>query len=113
MVLGMALPLSLLFPWLDRTRLLVPADILQRAIPLAPAVEATHRHDLLNDAVYQFIPWELEVRHALSDLRLPLWSDDLEGGSSPWVNPQASPLSPIAMPARACPSSTSCWSRWR
>ncbi len=103
MVLGIVLPLMLLFPWTDQTRLLVPADILQRAIPLPPGVKATHRHDLQNDAVYQFIPWELEVRHALSDLRLPLWSDDLEGGSSPWVNPQASPLSPIAMPARALP----------
>jgi hypothetical protein len=103
MILGIALPLLLLFPWMDPTRLLVPADILQRAIPLPPEVEATFRHDLLNDAVYQFLPWELEVRHALSDLRLPLWSDDLEGGSSPWVNPQASPLSPIAMPARALP----------
>lgn len=101
--LGIALPLVFLFPWIDRTRLLVPADILQQAIPLAPGVEASHRHDLLNDAVFQFLPWELEVRHALSDLRLPLWSDDLEGGSSPWVNPQASPVSPIAMPARALP----------
>lgn len=101
--LGIALPLLLLFPWIDRTRLLVPADILKRMIPLAPQVETTHRHDLLNDAVLQFLPWELEVRHALSDLRLPLWSDDLEGGSSPWVNPQASPASPIAMPARALP----------
>lgn len=103
MALGIALPLLLLFPWIDRTRLLVPADILKRAIPIAPGVEATYRHDLLNDAVYQFIPWELEVRHALSDLRLPLWSDDLEGGSSPWINPQAAPVSPIAMPARGLP----------
>ena len=93
----------LLFPWIDRTRLLVPADILQRAIPAPAQVRDDHRHDLQNDTVYQFIPWELEVRHALSDLRLPLWSDDLEGGSSPWVNPQASPISPIAMPARALP----------
>ncbi|HET9229493.1 MAG TPA: hypothetical protein VFR31_22625 [Thermoanaerobaculia bacterium] len=99
--IGMALPLVFLFPWLDRSRLLVPSDILQGIIPGAPTVEASHRHDLLNDAVFQFIPWELEVRHALSDRRLPLWSDLLEGGSSPWVNPQAAVLSPIAMPARA------------
>lgn len=101
--LGMALPLVFLFPWLDRTRLLVPADILQKAIPGAPLVETTHRHELLNDSVFQFLPWELEVRHALSGMRLPLWSDTLEGGSSPWINPQASPVSPIAMPARALP----------
>ncbi|MES1241482.1 MAG: hypothetical protein ABUT39_07670 [Acidobacteriota bacterium] len=103
MALGVALPLVLLFPWLDRGRLMVPLDLLQRMIPGAPAVPASHRHDLLNDAIYQFIPWELEVRHALSDRRLPLWSDSLEGGSSPWVNPQAQALSPIAMPARAVP----------
>lgn len=101
MAIGLALPLVFLFPWLDRSRLLVPSDILQGVVPGAPTVEASHRHDLLNDAVFQFIPWELEVRHALSDRRLPLWSDLLEGGSSPWVNPQAAPLSPIAMPARA------------
>lgn len=101
--LGVILPLVLLFPWFDRTRLMVPSDLLQRMIPGAPEVPASHRHDLLNDAIYQFIPWELEVRHALSDRRLPLWSDSLEGGSSPWVNPQAQVLSPIAMLARAVP----------
>lgn len=103
MALGVVLPLVLLFPWLDRGRLMVPLDLLQRMIPGAPGVPASHRHDLLNDSIYQFIPWELEVRHALSDRRLPLWSDSLEGGSSPWVNPQAQVLSPIAMPARAVP----------
>jgi hypothetical protein len=103
MALGVILPLVLLFPWLDRGRLMVPLDLLQRMIPGAPQVPASHRHDLLNDAIYQFIPWELEVRHALSDRRLPLWSDSLEGGSSPWVNPQAQVISPIAMPARVVP----------
>lgn len=101
--LGIAIPLALLFPWIDKGRLLVPADLLQDMIPGAPRVEATHRHDLLNDAVFQFLPWELEVRHALREGRLPLWSDVLEGGSSPWINPQASPISPIAMLARALP----------
>jgi hypothetical protein len=101
--LGVVLPLVLLFPWLDRGQLMVPLDLLQRMIPGAPEVPASHRHDLLNDSIYQFIPWELEVRHALRDRRLPLWSDSLEGGSSPWVNPQAQVLSPIAMPARVVP----------
>ncbi len=102
-LLGVLLPLVLLFPWFDRGRLLVPSDLLQISIPGAPLVAASHRHDLLNDAIQQFLPWELEVRHALSDRRLPLWSDNLEGGSSPWVNPQAAVLSPIAMPARVLP----------
>ena len=34
---------------------------------------------------------------------LPLWSDSLEGGSSPWVNPQSGALSPIAFLARPLP----------
>lgn len=101
--LGIVLPLALLFPWLGRSRLLVPTGILQEIVPGAPSLEVSRRHDLLNDAVFQFLPWELEVRHALAERRLPLWSDTLEGGSSPWVNPQAAPLSPIAMPARAVP----------
>lgn len=103
MALGWALPLLLLFPWLDRTRILVPADPLQGLIPGAPPVAASHRHDLLNDAIHCLLPWELEVRHALKAGRLPLWSDSLEGGSSPWINPQAQPLSPIAMATRAIP----------
>lgn len=101
--LGWVLPLLLLFPWLDKTRLLVPADPLQQLIPGAPEVPATHRHDLLNDAIHCLLPWELEVRHALRAGHLPLWSDGLEGGSSPWLNPQAQPLSPIAMLTRAIP----------
>src|SRR3954449_2949666 len=34
---------------------------------------------------------------------LPFWSDTLEGGSSPWANPQAGVLSPLRMAARAVP----------
>ena len=101
--LGLLLPLLLLAPWLGGTRLLVPSDFLQRMIPDAPPVRAVDRHELLNDSVFQFLPWEIEVRHALRDGRLPLWSDLLEGGSSPWVNPQAGVLSPLALLARPFP----------
>ncbi|HEX2225021.1 MAG TPA: YfhO family protein [Thermoanaerobaculia bacterium] len=102
---GLLLPLAFLAPWLSGSRLLVPNDILRRpTLPDAPWVAAPDAaHDLLNDAVYQFLPWELEVRHALSGRRLPFWSDLLEGGSSPWSNPQAAVLSPIAMAARPFP----------
>lgn len=102
---GLLLPLGFLAPWLSGSRLLVPNDILRRpTLPDAAWVAAPDSaHDLLNDAVYQFLPWELEVRHALSERRLPFWSDLLEGGSSPWSNPQAAVLSPIAMAARAFP----------
>ncbi len=43
------------------------------------------------------------MRHALRARRLPLWSDTLDGGSSPWLNPQAGVLSPLAMLARPLP----------
>jgi hypothetical protein len=100
LALGLALPLLLLHPWLDETRLMVPSDPLAQQIPGAPAALASHIHDLLNDAIYCLLPWELEVRHSFAGGHLPLWSDALEGGSSPWVNPQAQPLSPVAMATR-------------
>src|SRR4029078_13570657 len=81
----------------------VPSDVLHDIVPDASKRPAVDRHDLLSDAVFQFLPWELEIRHSLRDGRLPLWSDTLEGGSSPWVNPQAGVLSPLAMLARALP----------
>ncbi|HEV7514750.1 MAG TPA: YfhO family protein [Thermoanaerobaculia bacterium] len=100
---GLLLPLALLAPWLDGSRLLAPCDILMAPIPGAPQLPHLDRHDLLNDSIYQFLPWELEIRHALAARRLPFWSDLLEGGSSPWANPQAGVLSPLQMPARLLP----------
>ncbi|MEA2691949.1 MAG: hypothetical protein QOJ16_1336 [Acidobacteriota bacterium] len=100
---GLLLPLALLAPWLDGSRLLVPCDILMAPIPGAPQLPRVDRHDLLNDSIYQFLPWELEIRHALAARRLPFWSDLLEGGTSPWANPQAGVLSPLQMPARLLP----------
>jgi hypothetical protein len=103
-VLGLLLPLLFLSPWLvSSSRVLAPADILREMIPGAPQMPAADRHRLLNDVMFQLLPWELEIRHALRDGRLPLWSDKLEGGSSPWVNPQAGVLSPLAMLARPLP----------
>jgi hypothetical protein len=102
--IGLLLPMLFLAPWwADRSHLLVPSDVLHDILPDVPKLPALDRHDLLSDAVFQFLPWELEIRHALRDGRLPLWSDDLEGGSSPWVNPQAGVLSPLAMLARPFP----------
>jgi len=104
LVLGAVLPLLVLAPWLlDPSRLLFPGDFLRHTFPGVADLPGTDRHELLNDAVFQMIPWELEVRHALKDGRLPLWSDLLEGGSSPWINPQASVLSPLALLARPVP----------
>ncbi len=100
---GWLAPLVLLLPWLAGSPLLVPCDILAVGVPGAPSLERPRRHDLLNDAVYQLLPWELEVRHALAEGRLPLWSDALEGGSSPWANPQAGAAAPLQAAARVLP----------
>jgi hypothetical protein len=104
MLIGLPLPWVLLGPWLLGSKLLVPSDILARQLPSLPELEAPDPHAAeLNDVVFQLIPWELEVRHALRHHRLPLWSNLLDGGSSPWVNPQAEVLSPLAMLARLAP----------
>jgi hypothetical protein len=104
MLIGLLLPWALLAPWLLGSRLLVPSDILAQQLPGVPAIDAPDPHAVeLNDVVFQLIPWELEVRRALHHRRLPLWSNLLDGGSSPWVNPQAQVLSPLAMLARPAP----------
>lgn len=100
---GLALPWILLAPWVSSAVVLAPSSVLDNLVPgLTPSALDTHA-TVLNDAVLQFLPWELEVRRALADHRLPLWSDRVDGGSSPWENPQAQALSPIAMLARAAP----------
>ncbi len=98
---GLLLPFVLLWPWIGREPILAPLGAL--AVPGGPALPEPDPHSILNDTVFQFFPWELEVRHAWKAGRLPLWSDLLDGGSSPWVNPQAGALSPIAMLTRALP----------
>jgi hypothetical protein len=100
---AIGLPLVVLSPWLVTPRLLFPGDFLRDFIPEAPKVAASDDHKLQNDVVFQLIPWELEVRHALKARHLPFWSDLLEGGSSPWVNPQAGVLSPLALATRLVP----------
>lgn len=83
--------------------ILVPTDPIARMVPGMPPITKPDPHRTLNDATLQFIPWEIEVRRALRSGRLPLWSDRLDGGSSPWVNPQAGPLSPVYLLARLAP----------
>ena len=103
MVAGLLLPHAVLAPWFLRDDVLLPTIIVQRTFPGAPRVETEPRHAKLNDSVYQFVPWEIEVRRALAERRLPLWSDRIDGGSSPWANPQAEVLSPVKMLARLVP----------
>jgi hypothetical protein len=101
---GWIAPLLVLAPWIAGHALLAPCNLLQDVAPGAPTIfNADREHDLLNDVIYQILPWELEVRHAFSRGRLPLWSDSLGGGSSPWSNPQAGALSPLQMAVRALP----------
>ena len=89
-------------PWLSGSRLLAPTDILIDILPgVSKEIAADKTHLLLNDAVHQFLPWEAEVRRAWSEGRVPLWSQRLEGGSSPWINPQARTISPLAVVARS------------
>jgi len=103
MVAGLLLPHAVLAPWFLRDDVLLPTVVVQRAFPGAPRVETDPRHAKLNDSVYQFVPWEIEVRRALAEHRLPLWSDRIDGGSSPWANPQAEVLSPVKILARLVP----------
>lgn len=95
--------LVVLAPWLVGPSTLAPTDLLTEQVPGAPSVERNLAYDQLNDAVYQFLPWEMEVRRAVRAGRLPLWSDLLDGGSSPWVNPQAGVLCPVSNLARLLP----------
>lgn len=102
--LAVALPLVLLTPWLDRERTLAPTGFLRQVLPGARLGGVTDIYgEQLNDVVTQLLPWELEVRKAFAARRLPLWSDSLDGGSSPWANPQAGVLSPVALAARLFP----------
>src|SRR5258705_10256113 len=77
------LPLVVLWPWLTGNRLLFPGELRARRVPGSPFGSGTDAHQLLNDPVFQFLPWELDVRHALKAGPLPLWSDAIDGGSSP------------------------------
>lgn len=100
---GLLLPHLVLAPWFARDQILLPTVHVERTFPGAPQGASDSRHAKLNDEVFQFVPWEADVRAALTAGRLPLWSDRIDGGSSPWVNPQAQVLSPIKMLARLVP----------
>jgi hypothetical protein len=104
-IVGVCLPLTLLLPLLAGRRVIAPTDApILANLPDAPAVsEPDLAHGVFNDAILQLLPWEAEVRRGFAEGHLPLWSDLLDGGSSPWVNPQAAVLSPIAMLARLLP----------
>src|SRR5258708_290144 len=103
--LGCCAPLALLLPLLAGHRLLAPTDApIPANLPDAPQVEQPDVvHGVFNDAILQLLPWEAEVRRGFAEGHLPLWSDLLDGGSSPWINPQAAVLSPIAMLGRLLP----------
>jgi len=103
LLVGLALPWLLLAPWLSPDRILVPTGPLSRIPGTTATAEPSSPHDIFNDIVYQFMPWEVEVRRELGRGRLPLWSDLIGGGATLWSNPQAGVLSPVSMLARAAP----------
>jgi len=96
--------LALCLPWLDGRKLFLPLDeTIANNIPDIDLPADPDRHGVYNDVVLQLYPWEAEVRAALRAGRPPFWSDLLDGGSSPWTNPQAAVLAPTALLARAGP----------
>jgi len=103
--IGLCAPLALLVPLLHGQRLLAPTDApILANLPDAPQVAHPDvSYGIFNDAILQLLPWEAEVRRGFAEGHLPLWSDLLDGGSSPWINPQAAVLSPIAMLGRFLP----------
>jgi hypothetical protein len=104
-VIGLCLPLVVLLPLLHGHRIVAPTDApILANLPDAPRVaHPDTEYGVFNDAILQLLPWEAEVRRSFADGHLPLWSDLLDGGSSPWVNPQAAVLSPVAMLGRLLP----------
>lgn len=102
---GPLLALVILSPRFLGNEVMVPTPPL-RVIPGVTA-SGPGPHDLLSDAVYQFLPWEHEVRRlALEERVFPFWSGRLDGGSSPWSNPQAQVHSVLAWMARLFPLGT-------
>ncbi len=101
---GLLLPWILLWPWVSGSSLLAPTQALAGQVPGTVDAGPLQGHAReLNDAVFQFLPWELDVRRAFREHRWPFWSDRIDGGSSLWANPQAAVLSPIAVAARLLP----------
>ena len=92
-----------LAPWLRGDRLLAPTNLMLGGMLPGIDSQTPAPHELLNDAFLQFLPWENEVRRQWRRGRPAFWSHSLEGGSSPWENPQAGVLSPIAILARVFP----------
>ena len=91
-------------PWIVRQEIFLPLDeTIAREVPGAGLPAAHGRHGADDDVVLQLYPWEAEVRSAWRAGRLPFWSDLLDGGSSPWTNPQAAVLAPTAILARLGP----------
>ena len=99
-----AVVLLLCSPWIVRREPFLPLDeTIARDVPGAGLPAAHDRHGAITTPVLQLYPWEAEVRAALRAGRLPFWSDLLDGGSSPWSNPQAAVLAPTALLARLGP----------
>ena len=58
---GILLPHLARAPWFLGERILVPTFVVQHVFPGSPRGGEDPRHRILNDAVYQFAPWEWEA----------------------------------------------------
>jgi hypothetical protein len=104
-IAGVALPLLLLSPWLSGDLILLPNGHLARDVPGTGIRFVEDPYSFaLSDVSLLLAPWEIEVRRQLSEVRLPFWSDRIDGGSSPWADPQVSVLSPTSALARLLPA---------
>jgi hypothetical protein len=100
---AVGLSLVLVVGYVAGDRILFPTTVISKNVPGAEPSNIGSEYAVLNDLVYQFMPWEFEVRRALANRRLPLWSDRIDGGSPLWANPQLEAASPLANLARLAP----------
>jgi hypothetical protein len=100
---GCAVALLAVLPLVASHEVPAPTGVLANVIPVDVPDPSSEPHAEQSDVVFQFLPWEAEVRSALGAGHLPLWSERIDGGSSPWANPQASVLAPTSLLARLLP----------
>src|ERR1700720_3886700 len=62
---GPRLPVLFLSPYLFDDTLLAPTGVIAGVLPLPGLPPVRFSHLVQSDTMYQFLPWELEIRHAL------------------------------------------------
>ncbi len=89
----------------------VPGDLIYELDPLyrghAPAGFVAPGNRLLSDQVYLIYPWQVEIRRALAERRVPLWATTLDNGQPLLANGQLTVWDPFWIVARLFPLNTS------